>query len=126
MNVEELIEILLREHPKKEVVHHIEGDEHHVVWREPRLIGDRPPPMPNATRLERLKEWHDRYNDQDRFHARLVQWINEASELYYRGDENGSGVSDAQYDLRMRELMDLETVYPYLCTPDSPTQRVMN
>ena len=33
-------------------------------------------------------------------------------------------VSDAEYDLLMRELKQLETEYPQLVTPDSPTQRV--
>ena len=33
-------------------------------------------------------------------------------------------ISDAEYDALMRELMDLETRYPELITPDSPTQRV--
>lgn len=33
-------------------------------------------------------------------------------------------VSDAEYDVLMRELLDLEKEYPALATPDSPTQRV--
>ncbi len=33
-------------------------------------------------------------------------------------------VSDAAYDALMRELRELEAEYPYLITPDSPTQRV--
>ncbi len=33
-------------------------------------------------------------------------------------------ISDVQYDKLMRELQDLETEYPTLATPDSPTQRV--
>jgi DNA ligase (NAD+) len=33
-------------------------------------------------------------------------------------------VSDEAYDRLMRELQDLETAYPSLVTPDSPTQRV--
>jgi DNA ligase (NAD+) len=33
-------------------------------------------------------------------------------------------ISDYQYDALMRELMELETQYPELVTPDSPTQRV--
>src|SRR6516165_7109279 len=32
-------------------------------------------------------------------------------------------VSDAEYDALLRELLDLETRYPSLVTPDSPTQR---
>ncbi|MGB5607169.1 MAG: NAD-dependent DNA ligase LigA, partial [Gammaproteobacteria bacterium] len=33
-------------------------------------------------------------------------------------------ISDAEYDQLLRELQDLETQYPELVTPDSPTQRV--
>jgi len=33
-------------------------------------------------------------------------------------------VSDAEYDRLMRELQELETAYPELVSPDSPTQRV--
>lgn len=33
-------------------------------------------------------------------------------------------VSDATYDALMRELLEIETTYPELITPDSPTQRV--
>lgn len=33
-------------------------------------------------------------------------------------------ISDAEYDALMRELIALETAYPELVTPDSPTQRV--
>ncbi len=33
-------------------------------------------------------------------------------------------ISDAEYDALLRELQDLETRYPEIVTPDSPTQRV--
>jgi DNA ligase (NAD+) len=33
-------------------------------------------------------------------------------------------ISDAEYDALMRELRELEAMYPELITPDSPTQRV--
>ena len=33
-------------------------------------------------------------------------------------------ISDAQYDRLLRELEELESRYPDLITPDSPTQRV--
>ena len=33
-------------------------------------------------------------------------------------------ISDAEYDVLLRELQDLEQTYPSLTTPDSPTQRV--
>jgi DNA ligase (NAD+) len=42
--------------------------------------------------------------------------------LYYVKDR--PEISDAQYDRLFRELSDLETAYPDLVTPDSPTQRV--
>jgi DNA ligase (NAD+) len=41
---------------------------------------------------------------------------------YYVQDE--PSVPDAEYDRLMRELQDLETAYPELVTPESPTQRV--
>jgi DNA ligase (NAD+) len=33
-------------------------------------------------------------------------------------------ISDEEYDMLMKELEKLEAEYPYLITPDSPTQRV--
>ncbi|HYL70861.1 MAG TPA: NAD-dependent DNA ligase LigA [Candidatus Dormibacteraeota bacterium] len=42
--------------------------------------------------------------------------------LYYVRDQ--PEISDAEYDRLFRELLDLETRYPGLQTPDSPTQRV--
>src|SRR5437870_12043733 len=33
-------------------------------------------------------------------------------------------ITDAEYDALFRELVELETQYPELITPDSPTQRV--
>ena len=32
-------------------------------------------------------------------------------------------ITDAEYDVLFRELLDLESAYPELQTPDSPTQR---
>jgi len=37
---------------------------------------------------------------------------------------NKPEISDAEYDKLMRELQELEEMYPDLITPDSPTQRV--
>ena len=37
---------------------------------------------------------------------------------------NAPAISDAEYDMLMRELRQLEAQYPELITPDSPTQRV--
>lgn len=42
--------------------------------------------------------------------------------LYYVKDE--PEISDSEYDLLIRELAAIETQYPELRTPDSPTQRV--
>ena len=41
---------------------------------------------------------------------------------YYQLDD--PEIADADYDLLLRELIDLETEFPDLVTPDSPTQRV--
>lgn len=48
--------------------------------------------------------------------------IDDHNYRYYVLDE--PAVPDAEYDRLMRELQDLETKYPDLVTPDSPTQRV--
>src|SRR3982074_926760 len=58
-----------------------------------------------AARVARLKETLDRYNY--RYHAL-----------------DDPEVPDAEYDRLMLELRALETRYPELLTPDSPTQRV--
>src|SRR5579884_584657 len=42
--------------------------------------------------------------------------------LYYVKDR--PEISDSEYDRLFRELVELETAYPELVTPDSPTQRV--
>src|SRR2546427_12141580 len=58
-----------------------------------------------AKRLEQLR-------DEIRKHDRL----------YY--DEATPTISDREYDRLYKELVDLETQFPDLVTPDSPTQRV--
>ena len=55
-------------------------------------------------------------------HAELVPILERASELYYQQD--APELSDADYDRLMRELAAIETAFPALVTPDSPTQRV--
>ena len=57
-----------------------------------------------------------------RRHAELSPVIRRANELYYLAD--APELSDAEYDQLMRELVALETAFPTLVTPDSPTQRV--
>jgi DNA ligase (NAD+) len=52
----------------------------------------------------------------------LVPAIRRANELYYVAD--APEISDAEYDGLMRELVAIETAFPALATPDSPTQRV--
>jgi DNA ligase (NAD+) len=54
--------------------------------------------------------------------AQVVPALRRASELYYQHD--APEISDAEYDQLMRELVALETAFPDLVTPDSPTQRV--
>ncbi|MGZ6270308.1 MAG: NAD-dependent DNA ligase LigA, partial [Candidatus Limnocylindrales bacterium] len=55
-------------------------------------------------------------------HAQLAEEIRQANRLYYQ--EDAPELSDAEYDARFRELVALETAFPALRTPDSPTQRV--
>ncbi|HEY5486886.1 MAG TPA: NAD-dependent DNA ligase LigA [Candidatus Limnocylindrales bacterium] len=57
-----------------------------------------------------------------RHHDELVPMIRRANELYYTAD--APELSDAEYDSLMRELVAIETAFPVLVTPDSPTQRV--
>ncbi|MEE8110519.1 MAG: NAD-dependent DNA ligase LigA, partial [bacterium] len=54
--------------------------------------------------------------------AELVKDIERHNHLYYVLDK--PEISDAEYDGRMRELLDLEKGHPELRLPDSPTQRV--
>ncbi len=55
-------------------------------------------------------------------HAELAAQIRQHDYSYYVLAL--SPVSDQEYDRLYRELADLETQFPELCTPDSPTQRV--
>ncbi len=54
--------------------------------------------------------------------AQLRESIHAANAAYYGGRD--SGVSDAEYDRWLQELIALETEHPELLTADSPTQRV--
>lgn len=54
--------------------------------------------------------------------AELRQLINCHNHRYYVLDS--PEISDAEYDILMRELQGLEETHPDLITPDSPTQRV--
>ena len=58
-------------------------------------------------------------------HARieaLRREITEHNRRYY--EEAAPTISDREYDRLYKELLDLETQFPELVTPDSPTQRV--
>jgi DNA ligase (NAD+) len=55
-------------------------------------------------------------------HAELAAELHRANRLYY--EEDAPELSDAEYDTLMRELVVLETAFPNLVPPDSPTQRV--
>jgi DNA ligase (NAD+) len=55
-------------------------------------------------------------------HARLAAEIDDNAYRYYVLDEPTA--SDADYDLAMRRLQELEDEFPELRTPSSPTQRV--
>jgi DNA ligase (NAD+) len=52
----------------------------------------------------------------------LREEIRKHDRLYY--EEAAPIISDREYDRLYRELVDLETQFPDLATPDSPTQRV--
>ncbi len=55
-------------------------------------------------------------------HAAIVQEIEDARWRYFVLDD--PTLSDAEYDVRLRELQGLEEEFPELRTPDSPTQKV--
>jgi DNA ligase (NAD+) len=57
-----------------------------------------------------------------RRHGELVPILRRANELYYGAD--APELSDAEYDGLLRELVAIETAFPVLVTPDSPSQRV--
>jgi DNA ligase (NAD+) len=54
--------------------------------------------------------------------SELVGLIEQARELYYEDD--AATLSDAEYDLAFRELVELEDAHPELVSADSPTQTV--
>ncbi len=60
--------------------------------------------------------------DAKRRHDELVRELEAHDYRYYVLDD--PSVTDAQYDLLMRELRMLEKEHPELATPESPTQRV--
>jgi DNA ligase (NAD+) len=54
--------------------------------------------------------------------AQLREQIRKHDQLYYQ--DAAPIISDREYDRLYKELVDLETQFPDLLTPDSPTQRV--
>ena len=54
--------------------------------------------------------------------AQLREEIRKHDRLYYQ--DAAPIISDRDYDRLYKELVDLETRFPDLLTPDSPTQRV--
>ncbi|HIV56620.1 MAG TPA: NAD-dependent DNA ligase LigA [Candidatus Stackebrandtia faecavium] len=55
-------------------------------------------------------------------HTELAADVERHRQLYHRDD--APQISDAEYDVRIRRLMDLEAEFPQLRTQDSPTQQV--
>ncbi len=55
-------------------------------------------------------------------HRELADLVRRANRRYY--EEDDPDLPDAEYDALFRELVALETAFPELITPDSPTQRV--
>jgi DNA ligase (NAD+) len=55
-------------------------------------------------------------------HGEIAAQLVEANQRYYV--EDSPSISDAEYDGLMRDLVALETAFPALITPDSPSQRV--
>lgn len=68
-------------------------------------------------------------NNQELVSPEIIKRIEELRELIHQHDYNyyvlnEPTISDREYDLLMQELIELENKYPFLITPDSPTQRV--
>lgn len=61
-------------------------------------------------------------NDIEKRYKKLVETVNHHLYLYHVEDR--PEISDEAYDSLLRELAELESHYPTLQTPDSPTQRV--
>ena len=55
-------------------------------------------------------------------HAEVADQVRDANRRYH--EEDNPELADAEYDALFRELVALETAFPALVTPDSPTQRV--
>ena len=61
-------------------------------------------------------------NEVNTIYENLKRDLNYFSMLYYR--DNISSISDQQFDILYRQLLDYEKEFPELIKPDSPSQRV--
>src|SRR6266705_1655159 len=93
----------------------------------PRSIGTRPTACITAVRLPSFCPFVSCFMAKDEAQAakrieQLRDEIRKHDRLYY--DQAAPIITDREYDRLYRELADLETQFPELLTPDSPTQRV--
>ena len=72
------------------------------------------PPLSCMTSMDR--------KEADKKIAQLREEVRKHDRLYY--EDAAPIISDREYDRLYKELADLETQFPDLVTPDSPTQRV--
>jgi len=71
-------------------------------------FGDSPTPRDRKKAAERI--------------SALTRLINHHNDLYYQQDNQE--ISDREFDALLRELEDLEAIFPDLADPNSPTQKV--
>ncbi|MEW1910491.1 NAD-dependent DNA ligase LigA [Kitasatospora sp. NPDC085895] len=69
-----------------------------------------------------VEGWEDVPAEVRRRHAELAAEVEDHRVRYY--EQDAPVVSDAEFDLLMRELQAIEAEHPVLCTPESPTQKV--
>ncbi|MFF2041727.1 NAD-dependent DNA ligase LigA [Kitasatospora sp. NPDC058170] len=69
-----------------------------------------------------VEGWEEIPAEVRRRHAELAAEIEDHRSRYY--EQDAPVVSDAEFDVLMRELEAIEAEHPALVTPDSPTQRV--
>jgi len=79
------------------------------------------PTIAEISRVRIVKTSMDR-TEADKTIAQLREEIRKHDRLYY--EDAAPIISDREYDRLYKELVDLETRFPDLLTPDSPTQRV--
>src|SRR6478752_619505 len=84
-------------------------------------IGQRVPPLPSFRTLVSCSISMER-TEAEKNIARLREEIRKHDRLYYQ--DTAPVISDREYDRLYKQLVDLETQFPDLLTPDSPTQRV--